>query len=80
VAEDTLAKQADLAVRLREPRHNLKEGLLKKSKLAKHAYKEGHKFGWDEARILDIESHGKYINTKKRPIWLALSIRLANPL
>jgi predicted GIY-YIG superfamily endonuclease len=49
-----------LAVRLREHRHNLKQGLLEKSKLAKHAYEEGHKVGWEEARILDIESHSKY--------------------
>jgi predicted GIY-YIG superfamily endonuclease len=46
-----------LAVRLREHRHNLKQGLLDKSKLAQHAYEEGHKVGWDKARILDIESH-----------------------
>jgi hypothetical protein len=36
---------------------NLKQGLLEKSKLAKHAYEEGHKVGWDKARVLDIESH-----------------------
>jgi hypothetical protein len=48
-----------LEVQLHEHRHNLKQGLLEKSELAKHAYKEGHKVGWDEARILDIESHSK---------------------
>jgi hypothetical protein len=47
-------------MRLHEHRHNLKQGLLEKSKLAKHAYEEGHKVGWDQARILDIESHSKY--------------------
>jgi hypothetical protein len=48
-----------LAVRLREHRHSLKEGLLEKSKLAKCAYEEGHRVGWDEAtnRILEIESN-----------------------
>jgi predicted GIY-YIG superfamily endonuclease len=40
-----------LAVRLRGHRHNLKEGLLEKSKLAQHVYEEGHIVGWDEARI-----------------------------
>jgi hypothetical protein len=49
-----------LAVRLREHRHNLGEGLLEKSKLAQHAYEEGHRGGWYEARILDIESHIRY--------------------
>jgi hypothetical protein len=34
--------------------HNLKEGLLEKSKLAQHAYEEGHRVGWDEASILEI--------------------------
>jgi hypothetical protein len=47
-------KGRPLAVRLREHRHNLKEGLLEKSKLAQHAYEEGHRVGWDEARILEI--------------------------
>jgi hypothetical protein len=32
-----------LAVRLRERRQNLKEGLLEKSKLAQNAYEEGHR-------------------------------------
>jgi hypothetical protein len=40
-----------LVVRFREHRHNLKEGLLEKSKLARHAYEEGHRVGWDKARI-----------------------------
>jgi hypothetical protein len=30
-----------------ERRHNLKEGLPDKSKLAQHAYEEGHGIGWD---------------------------------
>jgi hypothetical protein len=47
-------------VLLREHRHNLKYGLLEKSKLAQHAYEEGHMVGWNEARILDIESHNRY--------------------
>jgi hypothetical protein len=54
-----------LAVRLREHRHNLKQGLLEKSKLAKHTYEEGYKVGWDEARVLDIESHSKYRKYKE---------------
>jgi hypothetical protein len=54
-----------LALQLRERRHNLKEGLLEKLKLAQHAYKEGHKVGWDKARILDIESHSRYRKYKE---------------
>jgi predicted GIY-YIG superfamily endonuclease len=41
-----------LAVRLHEHKHNLREGLLEKSKLAQHAYEEGHRVCWDEVRIL----------------------------
>jgi hypothetical protein len=47
-------------VRLREHRHNFKEGHLEKSKLAQHAYEEGHRVDWDEARILEIESNSRY--------------------
>jgi hypothetical protein len=43
-----------LALRFREHRHNLKEGLLEKSKLAQHAYEEGHRVGWNDARVLEI--------------------------
>jgi hypothetical protein len=48
-----------LAVRLREYRHNLNEGVLQKSKLAQLAYEEGHKVGWDETTILEIESNSR---------------------
>jgi hypothetical protein len=56
MAENTLVKQADLlSVRLRDHRHNLRQGLLEKSKLAQYAYEEGHRVSWDDTRILDIE-------------------------
>jgi hypothetical protein len=42
-------------MRLQEHGHNLKEGHLKKSKLAQHAFEEGHRVDWDEARILEID-------------------------
>jgi hypothetical protein len=47
-------------VRLREHRHNLQHGLLGKSKLAQHVLEEGHKVGWDDARILESESNSRY--------------------
>jgi hypothetical protein len=40
---------------LRQLRHILKEGLVEKSKLAQHAYEEGHRVRWDEARLFGIE-------------------------
>jgi hypothetical protein len=30
-------------------------GLLEKPKLSQHAYEEGHRIDWDEARVLEIE-------------------------
>jgi hypothetical protein len=48
-----------LAVRLREHRHDLQLDLLQKSKLAQLAYEEGHRVGWDEAMILEIESNSR---------------------
>jgi hypothetical protein len=38
-----------LATQLSEHRHHLKEDVLEKSKLAQHAYEEGHRVGCDEA-------------------------------
>jgi hypothetical protein len=48
-----------LAMWFREHSHNMKEGLLEKSKLAQHAYEEGHRVIWDEVRILEIESNSR---------------------
>jgi predicted GIY-YIG superfamily endonuclease len=49
-----------LAVWLRDHKHNLKEGLLQKSKLAQYAYEEGQRVDWDEATILEIERNSRY--------------------
>jgi hypothetical protein len=49
-----------LAVQLGEHRYNLKESLLEESKLAQYSYEEGHRVGWDGARILEIESNCRY--------------------
>jgi hypothetical protein len=58
-------------VRLREHRHNLQYGLLEKQKLAQHAYEEDHGVGWDEARVLEIESNSRYRRIRNRLIWHA---------
>jgi hypothetical protein len=52
-------------MRLREHWHSLEEGLLEKSKLAQHAYEEGHRVGWDDARILEIENNSRCIKYKE---------------
>jgi hypothetical protein len=65
-----------LAVRLREHRHNLQQGLIEKSKLTQRAYEEGHRVGSDDARILEIENNSRYRQYKES----AHMARLANPI
>jgi hypothetical protein len=61
VADVTLAKQADLLkVRIKERKYNLTQGLLEKSKLYQHAYEEGHKIRWNEAKVLQIKPNPTY--------------------
>jgi hypothetical protein len=55
----------ETAMCLCEHRHNLKQGLLEKSKLAQHAYEEVHRVGWDDARILEIEINSRYRKYKE---------------
>jgi hypothetical protein len=54
-----------LAMRLSEHRHNLKGVLLEKPNLAQHAYEEGHRVGWDDASILEIERNSRYRKYKE---------------
>jgi hypothetical protein len=39
--------------------------VLEKSKLAQHAYEEGHKICWNGARVLQIEPNTTYRKYKK---------------
>jgi hypothetical protein len=64
---------------LREHKHNLREGLLEKSKLAQHAYEEGHRVDWDEARILDIESNSRYRKYKESAHMACLTHPISQP-
>jgi hypothetical protein len=59
-----------------EHRHNFKEGLLEKSKLAQHAYEEGDGVGLDDDRILEIESNSRYRKYKES----AHTACLTNPI
>jgi hypothetical protein len=68
-----------LAVRLYEHKHNLKEGLLGKLKLAQHAYEEGHTVDWDEARILEIESNSRYRKYKESAHMACLTNPISQP-
>jgi hypothetical protein len=62
------------AVRLREQRHNLKEGLLEKSKLTQYAHEESWGVACDDPEILEIESNGRYTNTRSLPTWHAYAV------
>jgi hypothetical protein len=45
-------------------------------KISRHAYQEGHSIGWDEVRVLEIES-----NSKKRKYMVSAPLaNLANPI
>jgi hypothetical protein len=68
-----------LAQRLREHRHSLKEGLIQKSKLAQHAYDEGHEIGWDEARILEVENNSRYRKYKESAHMGCLTNTISQP-
>jgi hypothetical protein len=65
-------------VRLRKHRHNLQEGLLEKSKLAEHAYEEGHRVGWDGGKILEIESN-RYRKYKESAHMACLTNAISQP-
>jgi hypothetical protein len=43
-----------LGVRIRE---HIKQGLMGKSRLTKHAYEEGHRIQWKEAKAVQIETN-----------------------
>jgi hypothetical protein len=68
-------KQTSSRVALSTQAH-LQQGLLEKSKLAQHAYEEGHWIGWNDVRILEIESNSRYRKYKE----LAHMACLPNPI
>jgi hypothetical protein len=65
-------------VQLREHRPKLKEGLLEKSNFA-YVYEEGHRIGWDEARILEIESNSRYGKYKESAHMACLTNLISQP-
>jgi hypothetical protein len=49
-----------LEVRVTRHKQKATQLMFGKSKLAKHAYKEGHKMCWKQAKVLQIESNTTY--------------------
>jgi hypothetical protein len=43
-----------LEVGIKEHKYNVTKGVFEKSKLAQHAYEEGHKICWKEAKVLQF--------------------------
>jgi hypothetical protein len=54
-----------LEVRFKEQKYNLIQGLIEKLKLAQHAYEEGHKICWNEAKVLQIAPNTTYRKYKE---------------
>jgi hypothetical protein len=54
-----------LEIRIKKHKYNLIQSLFGKSKLAQHAYKEGHKICWKEARVLHIKPNTTYRKYKE---------------
>jgi hypothetical protein len=52
---------------------------LKKLKLAKHAYEEGHKIHWKDMKVLQIEPDTTYRKQRNMPICLWWFIWSVNP-
>jgi hypothetical protein len=62
-------------VRFREPRYNLKESLVEKSKLAQYAYEEDDTIGWTEVRILNALLPNVYMYRREQKSWSWISRR-----
>jgi hypothetical protein len=54
-----------LTIHIQEHRHNLEKGLLEKSRLAQHAFEEDLRIGWNNVKILKMESSSRYRKYKE---------------
>jgi hypothetical protein len=54
-----------LEVHIKVHKYNLTQGLLEKSKLAQHAYEEGHRIFLKEAKVVRIEPYTTYRKYKE---------------
>jgi hypothetical protein len=60
-----------LAVRPHEHRHNFKDSLLEKSKLARHVDEEGHRVIWMKLGFWKLKAIAGAGDTRNRPLWCA---------
>jgi hypothetical protein len=68
-----------LEVRIKEHKHNLKQGLLEKSKLAQDAYEEGHRIKWNEAKANQKEPSTIYRKYKESAHMAYLENTISQP-
>jgi hypothetical protein len=63
----------------RNEKHNLKQGLLEKSKLAQHAYEEGQCVKWDEAKTNQNKPNSIYRKYKESTHMACLENTISQP-
>jgi hypothetical protein len=68
-----------LAVRIKEHKRNLKQGLLEQSKLAQREYEEGHRIKWDEAEAVQQEPNTIYRKYKESAHMAYLKNMISQP-
>jgi hypothetical protein len=68
-----------LSVRIGEHKFNLQYDLLDKSKLAQHAFEEGHQISWNEATILQIEVNSRQRKYKEFAHMACMEIPISQP-
>jgi hypothetical protein len=68
-----------LEVRMKEHKYSLTQSLLEKSKLAQHAYEEGHKICWTKARVLQINPNTRYRKYKESAHMCLLDHPISQP-
>jgi hypothetical protein len=47
--------------------------------LAQHAYEEGHRVNWDEARVLEIDSNSRYRKYKESAYIACITNPISQP-
>jgi predicted GIY-YIG superfamily endonuclease len=68
-----------LGIRIWEHMNNLKQGLLEKSRLAEHAYEEGHRIQWKEAKTIQIEANNIYRKYKEAALMACITNPISQP-
>jgi hypothetical protein len=69
-----------LVVCIQEHRHNLKKGLLEKSKLAQHAFEEDHQVRWNKVKILQTEINSRCRKYKETAHMVCLTNPISQPI